>query len=90
MSENLVKIYSPKDNMEADFIKNALEQANIFCFIQGYNHSSLLGGWNSAIEMSIMVSEDQADEANDIIDDFLRASQVSSSEFDEEDENGSE
>ena len=86
MSENLVKIYNPKDNMEADFIKNALEQADIYCFIQGYNHSSLLGSWNSAIEMSILVPEDQADEAIDIIDDYLNANQIPSSEFEEEDE----
>ncbi len=86
MSENLIKIYSPIDNLEADFIKNALEQGNIYCFIQGYNHASMLGRGNFAIELGIMVPKDQVEEASAIIKEYLDTSQVPTTEIEVEDE----
>lgn len=86
MSENKKKIYSPQDRLEADFIPTALEQANINCLIQGYNHVSLLGGRNPAIELRIMVLEDQSDEAKEIIKEFLKKYKESSLKFEDEDE----
>ena len=86
MSENLIKIYSPKDNLEADLIKNILEQANIYCFIQNYEQRSMLGVLGSYIDLVIMVPQNQMEEADEIIKEFLNASQVSSSEFEDKDE----
>ena len=86
MSENLIKIYSPKDNLEADFIKSFLEQANIYCFIQGYQHRSMLDGIGAYIDLGIMVPENHVEEANEIIKEYLKASQVSTSEIEGEDE----
>lgn len=86
MPDNLTRIYVPNDNMEADLIKEMLEQNGIYCFIQGYEHRSMLGVLGSYIELGIMVPEDQAEEASEIVKEFLETIQVLPPEFEDEDE----
>ncbi len=86
MPENLKRIYVPNDNLEADLIKETLEQNGIYCFIQGYEHRSMLGILGSYVELGIMVPEDQAQEASKIVEDLLKSMQVLPPEFEDEEE----
>ena len=86
MPENLKRIYVPNDNMEADLIKDTLEQNGIYCFIQGYEHRSMLGVLGSYVELGIMVPEDQSEEASEIVKELLETIQVLPPEFEDEDE----
>lgn len=86
MPENLKRIYIPNDNMEADLVKDVLEQNEIYCFIQGYEHRSMLGMLGSYVDLGIMVPENQAEEASEIVSDFLKTIQVLPPEFEDEEE----
>ncbi|MCK5541648.1 MAG: DUF2007 domain-containing protein [Desulfobacterales bacterium] len=85
MSDNLKKIYTPNDNFEADLIRDALEQEDIYCFIQGYNHRSMLGVLGSYVGLGIMVPEEQAHKAKQIVEELLETVQALPPEVDDED-----
>ncbi len=86
MPENLKKIYIANDNMEANLIKDVLGQNEIFCFIQGYEHRSMLGMLGSYVELGIMVPEGNSAEATKIIEETLNSVQVLPPDFTDEDE----
>ena len=86
MPENLKRIYVPNDNMEADLIKEALEQNGIYCFIQGYEHRSMLGILGSYVELGIMVPENQKEDASEIVTELLKSMKLLPPEFKDEKE----
>ena len=86
MPGNLKRIYIPNDNMEADLIQQALEHNGIYCFIQGYEHRSMLGILGSYVDLGIMVPEDQEKEASQIVADLLKSMKLLPPEFEDEEE----
>lgn len=86
MPETLKKIYAPNDNLEADLIRDTLEQAGIYCFVQGEQHRSMLGVLGSYVEMGILVPEGQSDQASEMVEDLLKQIQALPPEFKDEDE----
>lgn len=74
MSQDLIKVYTANDNMEADLLKGILEQDNIYCFIQGYQHRSMLGPLGGYLDLDIMVPTDKAEEARNLINAYLQIS----------------
>lgn len=59
--------HTAHDNAEADIIKSVLEQEGIPVFLQGYNHRSMLGVVGGYIDINIMVSERDAQRAEQYI-----------------------
>lgn len=57
----MISIYKASSTFEADIIKSVLEDNEIECFIQGYNHRSMLGFIGAYIQLDVLV--DEADEA---------------------------
>lgn len=86
MAKNLKRIYIPNDNMEANLIKDALEQNGIYCFIQGYEHRSMLGILGSYVDLGIMVPENQVNEASDIVEKLLKSMKILPPEFENSEE----
>ena len=64
-----VPIFQPYDVMQAGFIRSALEDADILCYINNENFSSVrMGGMGLGIGgMTIMVPDNQAEQAIGII-----------------------
>ena len=86
MPDNLTRIYVPNDNLDADLIKDVLEQNDIFCYIQGYEHRSQLGMLGTYVELGIMVPEEQAKEASEIVEELLKSIKVLPPEFSDEED----
>ena len=64
-----VSIFQPYDVMQAGFIRSALEDVDILCYINNENFSSVrMGGMGLGIGgMTIMVPDNQAEQAIEII-----------------------
>jgi len=64
-----VSIFRPYDAMQAGFIRDALEQADIVCYVNNENLSSIrMGGAGIGVgSMAVMVPEDRAEKAIEII-----------------------
>ena len=64
-----VSIFQPYDAMQAGFIRDALEQADIVCYVNNENLSAIrMGGMGiGAGSMAVMVPVDRAEEAIEIV-----------------------
>ena len=64
-----ISIFKPYDAMQAGFIRDALEQADIVCYVNNENLSAIrMGGMGiGAGSMAVMVPVDRAEEAIEII-----------------------
>lgn len=64
-----ISIFQPYDTTQAGFIRGALEQANIVCYVNNEQTAGMrFGGMGiGASAMSVMVPESQAAEAIEII-----------------------
>ena len=64
-----VSIFQPYDATQAGFIRDALEQADIVCYVNNENISGMrFGGMGiGAGSMAVMVPKDRAEEAIGII-----------------------
>ncbi len=64
----MISIYKASSTYEADIIKSVLEDNEIECFIQGYNHRSMLGFVGAYIQLDVMVDEADEKQARHLID----------------------
>jgi len=64
-----VSIFQPNDAMQAGLIRGALEQADIHCYVNNENFSSIrMSGIGIGMgSMMVMVPDNQAEEAIEII-----------------------
>ena len=64
-----IAVFQPRDPVQAGIIREALVQANVNCYVNNEIFSSTrMGGVSiGAGSMSVMVPEDQAEQARDII-----------------------
>ncbi len=64
-----VSIFQPRDSIQAGLIQGALDHADIICYVNNENLSSIrTGGIGIGIgSMTVMVPETQAEEAIEII-----------------------
>ncbi len=56
------------NNAEASVLRARLEEAGIRSVVQGENHRSLLGPLGAYVELAVLVPEEAADQAREIID----------------------
>ncbi len=63
-SEDLVSVYTLKDEMKAEIIKNSLEAEGIVCEIDGLHQ----GGFTGTLEINILVKAWDEDKARSIIE----------------------
>ncbi len=71
-SGNLIKVYESHDIPTAGLMKNILEKHEIPCHLKGYYHRALLYFLGPHIEVSALVPEDRAEEANAIINKYIK------------------
>lgn len=63
-----IAVFHPRDPLQAGMIREALEQAGVNCYVNNENFSIQNGCISiGAGSMRIMVSEDQAEQAKDVI-----------------------
>ena len=64
-----ISIFHPYDSTQAGFIREALEQADIVCYVNNENLSSVgMGGIGFGMgRMTVMVPENQGEQAIEII-----------------------
>ena len=64
-----VPIFKPYDTTQAGFIREALEQADIICYVNNENLSSVrMGGIGVGVgSMTVMVPDNQTEQAIEII-----------------------
>ena len=63
-----VSIFQPYDSTQAGFIRDALEQADIACYVNNENLSTMRGGLGIGVgSMAVMVPENQIEHAIEII-----------------------
>jgi len=64
-----ISIFQPYDVIQAGLIRSVLEQADIICYVNNENFSSLrMGGMGLGVgSMSIMVPDNQSEQAIEII-----------------------
>jgi hypothetical protein len=69
----MIKLYSPKDELELSFIKSILEGEGIPYFVHNDHFGSLKIGPNIPLfnAKTIMVHEENADQTKELISDFL-------------------
>ena len=70
----MIKLYSPKNEIELSFIKGIFDAENIFYFVQNDHFGSLEAGPQIGLfnARTIMVDENHFDRAKDLLDDFLK------------------
>ena len=68
-NKTFVSIYHPHDSVHAGLISSALEHAGIVCYVNNENLSAIHMGsiGIGACSMAVMVPEDKAEEAINII-----------------------
>jgi len=67
---DMVKIYRATNQAEADFLKSFLEGNGIEVFIQGYHHRSLLGMLGPYVQLDLMVSQENQEEAEKLVTEY--------------------
>ncbi|MDD5679455.1 MAG: DUF2007 domain-containing protein [Kiritimatiellae bacterium] len=64
-----IAVFQPRTSVQSGMIREALEQADITCYVDNEHFSSVqMGGMSiGAGSMKVMVPEDQTEQAKDII-----------------------
>lgn len=66
-----VSVWQPHDTVQAGLIRSTLEAANIPCYVNNENLASVHGGLSIGIgRMAVMVPENQAEKARELIRDL--------------------
>jgi hypothetical protein len=60
-----VRVYSVSDPVEAELVKNALQDEGIRCFLDGDNQAAMPG--NPAVSIHVLVEAAHADRARQLI-----------------------
>lgn len=84
---DLVKLTDCHNPIEAGALREYLEANGVFAYVQGENHSSMLGAIGSImIELNVLVTRGDFDEARDLLEAFQNANPIDDDDFDEGDE----
>jgi len=84
---NLVRLTNAGSQMEAGALREYLEQNDIFCFIQGEQHSSIFGAANVvAVELNLLVPPEDLERAHELVVAFREGEPIYDEEQEEEEE----
>ena len=82
----MIKIHSPRDEVELSIIKSILESEEVLFFVHNDNYGSLLTGPRIGLlnAKTIFVPEDSAEKARELISEYLKNTNEKAGPDDEE------
>lgn len=82
---DLVKLTDCHNPVEAGALREYLQANGVFAYVQGENHSSMLGAIGSImIELNVLVQRGDLDEARDLLEAFTNANPISDEDWAED------
>jgi hypothetical protein len=79
---DLVKLTDCHNPVEAGALREYLQANGVFAYVQGENHSSMLGAIGSImIELNVLVQRGDLDEARDLLEAFTNANPISDEDW---------